>query len=67
MARHWLLALRDTLREDAKAAMADLHQIGVQGVILTGDNPRAASIAAELGMEFRPGCCLLTKSKQSLN
>jgi Cd2+/Zn2+-exporting ATPase len=38
-----MLALRDTLRDDAKAAMADLHQIGVQGVILTGDNPRAAA------------------------
>lgn len=59
-----LLALRDTLREDAKAAMADLHQIGVQGVILTGDNPRAAaSIAAELGMEFQAGLLPADKVK----
>lgn len=51
-----MLALRDTLRDDAKAAIADLHQLGVQGIILTGDNPRAAaSIAAELGMEFKAG------------
>ena len=51
-----MLAPRDPLRADAKAAIADLHQLGVQGIILTGDNPRAAaSIAAELGMEFKAG------------
>jgi Cd2+/Zn2+-exporting ATPase len=48
--RDWLLALRDTLREDAREAMAALHHLGVQGVMLTGDNPRAAAaIAGELG------------------
>lgn len=51
-----MLALRDTLRDDAKEAVAALHQLGVQGVILTGDNPRAASaIAGELGLEFKAG------------
>jgi len=51
-----MLALRDTLRGDAKEAVAALHQLGVQGVILTGDNPRAAAaIASELGLEFRAG------------
>ena len=51
-----ILALQDTLREDAKAAVAALHQLGVQGVILTGDNPRAAAaIAGELGLEFKAG------------
>ncbi|WP_417314035.1 Zn(II)/Cd(II)/Pb(II) translocating P-type ATPase ZntA [Enterobacter sp.] len=51
-----VLALRDTLREDAKEAVAALHELGVQGVILTGDNPRAAAaIAGELGLEFRAG------------
>ncbi|WP_263070664.1 Zn(II)/Cd(II)/Pb(II) translocating P-type ATPase ZntA [Enterobacter huaxiensis] len=51
-----MLALRDTLRGDAKEAVAALHQLGVQGVILTGDNPRAAAaIANELGLEFRAG------------
>lgn len=49
-----ILALRDTLRADAREAVDALHQIGVQGVILTGDNPRAAAaIAAELGLDFR--------------
>ena len=51
-----ILALRDTLRDDARQAVNALHQLGVQGVILTGDNPRAAAaIASELGLEFRAG------------
>jgi Cd2+/Zn2+-exporting ATPase len=50
------LALQDTLRDDAKDAVAALHRLGVQGVILTGDNPRAAAaIAGELGLEFKAG------------
>ena len=51
-----LLALRDTLRDDAKEAVAALQQLGVKGAILTGDNPRAAAaIAGELGLDFRAG------------
>ena len=51
-----MLALRDTLRDDAKEAVDALHKLGVQGVILTGDNPRAAAaIAGELGLEFKAG------------
>ncbi|MBL5886322.1 Zn(II)/Cd(II)/Pb(II) translocating P-type ATPase ZntA [Lelliottia aquatilis] len=51
-----VLALRDTLRDDAKEAVAALHRLGIQGVILTGDNPRAAAaIAKELDLEFRAG------------
>ncbi|CAM6447613.1 Zn(II)/Cd(II)/Pb(II) translocating P-type ATPase ZntA [Enterobacter intestinihominis] len=51
-----MLALRDTLRDDAKEAVDALHRLGVQGVILTGDNPRAAAATAgELGLEFKAG------------
>ena len=51
-----VLALRDTLRDDARQAVADLHRLGVQGTILTGDNPRAAAaVADELGLEFKAG------------
>ena len=51
-----LVALRDTLRDDAKEAVQALHQLGVKGVILTGDNPRAAAaIADELALDFRAG------------
>jgi Cd2+/Zn2+-exporting ATPase len=49
-----LIALQDTLRKDAKAALADLRSLGINGVMLTGDNTRsAAAIATELGMDFR--------------
>ncbi len=51
-----VLALRDTLRNDAREAIDTLHTLGIQGIILTGDNPRAAAaIAGELGLDFRAG------------
>ncbi|HHR5879763.1 TPA: zinc/cadmium/mercury/lead-transporting ATPase [Providencia alcalifaciens] len=51
-----LTALQDTLRSDAADAMAMLKSLNVNVVMLTGDNPRAASaIANQLGMEFRAG------------
>ncbi|CAI2517656.1 Lead, cadmium, zinc and mercury-transporting ATPase [Serratia proteamaculans] len=51
-----LLALRDTLRSDAKQAIAELKALGINGVMLTGDNPRAAAaIATELGLDYRAG------------
>ncbi|MEO3991561.1 Zn(II)/Cd(II)/Pb(II) translocating P-type ATPase ZntA [Pseudocitrobacter cyperus] len=51
-----VLALRDTLRDDAREAINTLHTLGIQGIILTGDNPRAAAaIAGELGLDFRAG------------
>ncbi|QLZ57918.1 Zn(II)/Cd(II)/Pb(II) translocating P-type ATPase ZntA [Citrobacter freundii] len=51
-----VLALQDTLRDDALTTINELHQLGVKGVILTGDNPRAAAaIAGELGLEFKAG------------
>ncbi len=49
-----IIAMRDTLRSDAREAIAALKHIGVQGVMLTGDNPRAAAaIARELSMDYR--------------
>lgn len=51
-----LVALRDTLRTDAKQAIDSLKKLGIQGVMLTGDNPRAAAaIASELGIDYRAG------------
>lgn len=48
------IAMRDTLRSDAREAVTALHQLGIQGVMLTGDNPRAAAaIANELGIDYR--------------
>jgi Cd2+/Zn2+-exporting ATPase len=49
-----LIALRDKLRDDAKAALKDLANLGINGVMLTGDNARAAAaIAAELNIDYR--------------
>jgi len=49
-----LVALRDRLRDDAKSALKDLADLGINGVMLTGDNTRAAAaIAAELNIDYR--------------
>ena len=51
-----LIALRDTLRDDAKTTLAALRAMDIRGIMLTGDNPRAAAtIADELGIEYRAG------------
>lgn len=51
-----LLALRDQIRPEAAAALQELNQLGLQSIMLTGDNPRAAeAIATELGMDWRAG------------
>lgn len=51
-----LLALRDQIRPDAASALQELHDLGLQRIMLTGDNPRAAeAIATELGMSWRAG------------
>jgi Cd2+/Zn2+-exporting ATPase len=51
-----LLAMRDKLRDDAISALAELKSLGIETVMLTGDNPLAAqSIAARLGIEFKAG------------
>ncbi len=48
-----LIAIRDTLRPNARQAVEALHRVGVEKVImLTGDNPRSAqAIAREVGID----------------
>ncbi len=49
-----LIAMQDTLRQDAIAAIRLLKKQGVDAVMLTGDNPRAAAaIAGQLGIDYR--------------
>jgi Cd2+/Zn2+-exporting ATPase len=51
-----LLALRDRPRADAADGLARLRRLGVEAVMLTGDNARtAAAVAGELGVEPRAG------------
>ncbi|MBX3532172.1 MAG: cadmium-translocating P-type ATPase, partial [Rhizobiaceae bacterium] len=60
-----LIAMRDEPREDARAGIAALKEIGISSVMLTGDNRRtAAAIAAGLGME--PRAELLPQDKQRI-
>ena len=48
------LALRDQLRSDAIAALQALKKLGIESLMLTGDNPRAAAaIARQLCIEYR--------------
>ncbi len=48
-----LLAIRDQVRPNAAAAVAELHRLGVRRVVmLSGDHPRTArAIARELGID----------------
>ncbi|WP_217528840.1 zinc/cadmium/mercury/lead-transporting ATPase [Vibrio metschnikovii] len=49
-----IIAWQDTLRDEAQAAIAQLKKIGINSIMLTGDNPRsAAAIADKLGMDFQ--------------
>ncbi|MBQ6348951.1 MAG: heavy metal translocating P-type ATPase [Clostridia bacterium] len=59
-------ALADTLRPTSAAAVADLNQLGVRTVMLTGDNDRAAkAIGGQLGVsEVRAQ--LLPQDKQDV-
>ncbi|ODT21657.1 MAG: copper-translocating P-type ATPase [Hyphomicrobium sp. SCN 65-11] len=46
------IAIADTIKSDAKAAIRHLHDQGVRTVMVTGDNARAAGmIARELGID----------------
>ncbi len=59
------IAMRDEPRPDAKEGLDALKRIGVDAVMLTGDNKRtAAAIAAELGLE--PRAELLPQDKQRI-
>jgi Cu+-exporting ATPase len=47
-----VIAVADTLKEDARAAIAALRDMGIHTVMLTGDNPHAAAhIAAQVGID----------------
>ena len=46
------MALGDTLKPGAREAVAGLHRLGIETVLLTGDNRRVAeAVAAEVGID----------------
>ncbi|WP_019939726.1 heavy metal translocating P-type ATPase [Bordetella sp. FB-8] len=51
-----LFAVADTVKDSSQAAIADLHQLGVRTLMLTGDNSHAAqAIAAQVGIDEARG------------
>ncbi len=51
-----LFAVADTVKDSSRAAIAELHQLGVKTVMLTGDNPHAAAaIAQQVGIDQARG------------
>ncbi len=51
-----IIALRDQPRPDAARAVAELQALGIEPVMLTGDNPRTAqAIAGQLGIAHQAG------------
>ena len=47
-----LFAVADTVKQSSRAAIAELHQLGVNTVMLTGDNAHAATaIASAVGIQ----------------
>ncbi|MDR6420930.1 Cd2+/Zn2+-exporting ATPase [Paraburkholderia phenoliruptrix] len=51
-----LFAVADTVKETSRAALAELHRMGVGTAMLTGDNPHtAAAIAEQVGIDEARG------------
>lgn len=54
-----VIALKDTLRPEAIKAIKDLKQLGIQSIMLTGDNENTAkTIAKEAGLDQYVAECL---------
>ncbi|WP_158713872.1 HAD-IC family P-type ATPase, partial [Metapseudomonas resinovorans] len=56
-----LFAVADTVKDTSRAAIGELHALGVKTLMLTGDNPHTAeAIAAQVGIDEAKGSLLPT-------
>ncbi|MYL50929.1 cadmium-translocating P-type ATPase [Halobacillus litoralis] len=62
-----LFALKDTVRNEAKAAISTLRAYGIYTIMLTGDNDRTAkAIAEEVGMDNYIAECMPDQKLQEI-
>ncbi|SDJ33426.1 cation-translocating P-type ATPase [Pseudomonas abietaniphila] len=62
---HALFAVADTIKDSSRNAIAELHALGINTMMLTGDNPHTAqAIAAQAGIDRAQGN-LLPEDKRS--
>jgi soluble P-type ATPase len=53
---HALFAVADTIKDSSRRAIAELHALGINTMMLTGDNPHTAqAIAAQAGIDSAQG------------
>ncbi|MGG4660274.1 heavy metal translocating P-type ATPase [Pseudomonas vlassakiae] len=54
-----LFAVADTVKDTSRAAIKELHELGVKTLMLTGDNPHTAeAIASQVGIDEAKGSLL---------
>lgn len=62
-----LFAVADTVKETSRQAIAELHELGIKTVMLTGDNPHTAqAIAAVVGIDRAEGNLLPADKLKSI-
>ncbi|WP_342650167.1 heavy metal translocating P-type ATPase [Pseudomonas sp. REB1044] len=62
-----LFAVADTVKDSSRQAIAELHELGIKTLMLTGDNPHTAqAIAAQVGIDRAEGNLLPADKLKSI-